>query len=254
MGGMNRPTSGARSEGRLETGGAPFQLYSLATPNGQKVGILLEEIGLPYDAHVIRIARLQQFTSGFVAINPNSKIPAAVDLEPVDGGRPVRLFESASIMLYLAEKYGKFIPSCPRKKAECMNWIMWQTSGQGPMTGNFGHFFVYAPDDKVAARKYGVARYGMEVQRLCSTLDRHLSGGREFICGSEYTIADMCILPWFDLIRKNGYTHGNGVAARDFLNLAQYKHANAWADRLCSRVEVQRGMLVCRGEGKPWLF
>ena len=255
MGGMNCPTAGARSEGRLEIGAAPFQLYSLSTPNGQKVGILLEELGIPYDAHVIRIAQLQQFTTGFVDVNPNSKIPAAVDRCPVDGGgAPLRLFESASIMLYLAEKYGRFLPSCPRKRAECMNWVMWQTSGQGPMTGNFGHFFVYAPDDKGVAREYGVARYGMEVQRLCSTLDRHLSGcGGDFICGDEYTIADMIILPWFDVIRKKGYTHSNGVAARDFLNLAQYKHANAWADRLCVRPEVQRGMLVCRGVGKPWL-
>ena len=169
--------------------------------NGQKVGILLEEIGLPYDAHVIRIARLQQFTSGFVAINPNSKIPAAVDLEPVDGSRPVRLFESASIMLYLAEKYGKFIPSCPRKKAECMNWIMWQTSGQGPMTGNFGHFFVYAPDDKW---QHASMEWPDTGWRFSACVRRWivLSGGREFICGSEYTIADMCILPWFDLIRE----------------------------------------------------
>ena len=122
------------------------------------------------------------------------------------------------------------------------------------MTGNFGHFFVYAPGDKGAAREYGVARYGMEVQRLCSTLDLHLSrNGGDFICGDEYTIADMIILPWYDVIRKKGYTHSNGVATRDFLNMAQYKHANAWADRLCARKEVQRGMLVCRGVGKPWL-
>ena len=264
MGGMNRPTAGPRSQQplMLKRGPTTFQLYSLATPNGQKVGILLEELGIAYDAHVIRIARMEQFSEGFVNINPNSKIPAAVDYEPggnnmvVDGNnnQPIRLFESASIMLYLAEKYGRFLPQCPRKRAECMNWVMWQTSGQGPMTGNFGHFFVYAPDDKGPAREYGVARYGMEVQRLCSTLDKHLSEtDGDFICGHEYTIADMICFPWFDLIRKKGYVHNSGVAARDFLKLSQYEHANAWADRMCKRAEVQRGMLVCRGVGKPWL-
>lgn len=254
MGGMNRPTSGARSEKALEIGQAPFQLYSLATPNGQKCGILLEELKIPYDAHVVNIARLEQFTSGFVKINPNSKIPAAVDLMPRDGGPPLRLFESASIMVYLAEKYDRFIPKTPRERAECLSWVMWQIAGQGPMTGNFGHFFVYAPDDQGPAREYGVSRYGMEVQRLCSTLDQHLrDNDGDYICGHNYTIADMIIFPWFDLIRKKGYTHHSGVAARNFLNVAQYKHANAWADHLCSRVEVQRGMLVCRGVGKPWL-
>ena len=145
MWGMNRPTSGERSETELEVGIASFQLYSLATPNGQKVGILLEELKVPYDAHVVNIGRLEQFTKGFVSVNPNSKIPAAMDLAPLDGGPPLRLFESCSIMLYLAEKCGRYIPKDPRKRAECINWIMWQMAGQGPMTGNYGHFFVYAP-------------------------------------------------------------------------------------------------------------
>ena len=252
MGGMNRPTTGKRSEEELTVGSAPFQLYSLATPNGQKVGILLEELKIPYDAHVINIGRLQQFTKGFVESNPNSKIPACMDHSPVDGGDPLRLFESGSIMLYLAEKYGKFIPQDPRKRVECMNWVMWQMAGQGPMTGNYGHFMVYAPGDKGAAREYGVARYGMEVQRLCDTLDKHLEG-KNYICGDEYTIADMICFPWFDIIRGKGYTHSNGVAARNFLNMKQYKHANRWADQLQKRPAVARGMLVCRGSPKPWL-
>ena len=252
MGGMNRPTTGKRSEEELTVGSAPFLLYSLATPNGQKVGILLEELKIPYDAHVINIGRLQQFTKGFVESNPNSKIPACMDHSPVDGGDPLRLFESGSIMLYLAEKYGKFIPQDPRKRVECMNWVMWQMAGQGPMTGNYGHFMVYAPGDKGAAREYGVARYGMEVQRLCDTLDKHLEG-KNYICGDEYTIADMICFPWFDIIRGKGYTHSNGVAARNFLNMKQYKHANRWADQLQKRPAVARGMLVCRGSPKPWL-
>ena len=252
MGGMNRPTTGARSESPLLVGSSPFQLYSLATPNGQKVGILLEELGVPYDAHVVSIGRLEQFTQGFVQANPNSKIPAAMDHAPVDGGPPLRLFESGAIMLYLANKHGRFIPQDPRKRAECMNWVMWQMAGQGPMTGNFGHFMVYAPGDKGAAREYGVARYGMEVQRLCDTLDKHLEG-RQYICDDEYTIADMICFPWFDIVRGKGYTHTNGVAARNFLNMKQYTHANRWADRMAARPEVQRGMLVCRGKPKPWL-
>jgi len=252
MGGMNRPTSGQRNDDELNVGTAPFQLYSLATPNGQKVGILLEELGIQYDAHVINIGRLQQFTKGFVAANPNSKIPAAFDHAPVDGGEPVRLFESGAMMVYLAEKYERFLPQDPRQKAECMNWVMWQMAGQGPMTGNFGHFMVYAPGEKGKAREYGVARYGMEVQRLCDTLDQHLQD-KTYMCGEEYTIADMIIFPWFDIVRGKGYTHTNGVAARDFLNVKQYKHANRWADRMHARPEVRRGMLVCRGTPKPWL-
>jgi GSH-dependent disulfide-bond oxidoreductase len=132
MGGMNRPTSGKRSEEELPIGSAHFQLYSLATPNGQKIGILLEELDIPYDAHVINIGRLQQFTKGFVGVNPNSKIPAAMDHAPVDGGHPLRLFESGAMMLYLAEKYGKFFPQNPRKRAECMNWVMWQMAPLNP--------------------------------------------------------------------------------------------------------------------------
>eukprot|EP00658_Telonema_sp_P-2_P006099 TRINITY_DN12320_c0_g1_i1.p1 TRINITY_DN12320_c0_g1~~TRINITY_DN12320_c0_g1_i1.p1 ORF type:complete len:172 (-),score=35.31 TRINITY_DN12320_c0_g1_i1:233-748(-) len=139
------------------------------------------------------------------------------------------------------------------KRQECINWVMWQMAGQGPMSGNFGHFMVYAPDDACEARTYGVTRYGMEVQRLCSVLDQQLQG-KQFICGDEYTIADMMCLPWFDQIRQGkGYLHANGVNAAQFLSVSQYQNANRWADQLLARPQVQRGMLVCRKYGKPWL-
>lgn len=199
---------------------------------------------------VINIGVGDQFTSGFVAVNPNSKIPAAVDLNG-PGGKAVDLFESASIMLYFAEKTGRFIPSDPATRAECMNWLFWQMGGLGPMCGNFGHFMVYAPDDKVETRDYGVARYGMEVQRLCSVLDQHLST-RNYLVGEEYSIADMASFPWFNQLRI-GYKHSSGITAKDFLSIDQYKHANAWADRIAERPAVKRGLLVCSGGvGKPW--
>jgi len=250
---INRPTAGARSPDPVPRGEAAFQLYSLATPNGQKIGILLEELGVDYDAFVVNIGKGEQFSQGFVAVNPNSKIPCGVDHAPGDAGAPVNLFESASMMLYLADKHARFIPSGARQRAECMNWLMWQMAGQGPMTGNFGHFMVYAPGDKVETRDYGVARYGMEVQRLCSVLDQHLAS-RTYLCNEEYTIADMAVLPWFQMLRTpKGYLHPTGVGAKDFLSVAQYTHAARWADKLMTRPEVQRGLLVCRKHGKPWL-
>eukprot|EP00511_Aplanochytrium_stocchinoi_P001151 CAMPEP_0204825868 /NCGR_PEP_ID=MMETSP1346-20131115/3666_1 /ASSEMBLY_ACC=CAM_ASM_000771 /TAXON_ID=215587 /ORGANISM="Aplanochytrium stocchinoi, Strain GSBS06" /LENGTH=291 /DNA_ID=CAMNT_0051953643 /DNA_START=133 /DNA_END=1008 /DNA_ORIENTATION=+ len=248
--GINRPTAGARDDKSVDVGAAPFQLYSLATPNGQKAGILLEELDIPYDAHVINIGRGMQFSKGFVDINPNSKIPAATDTV---NGKKLNLFESGSIMFYLAEKYNKFIPPKEEieKRASCMNWMNW-AQVQAFVTGNYGHFFVYAPDNEVGARNYGVNRYGMEVQRLCSVLDQHLANNK-YMCGDQYTIADMACLPWFDLLRKQGYHHKDGVKTMDFLRMKQYKHANRWADMLCERPEVQRGMLVTRGHPKPWL-
>lgn len=153
--GINKPTAGARVEKAVLVGDAALQLYSLATPNGQKVGIILEELGIEYDAWVTNIGRGEQFTSGFVEINPNSKIPCAVDREPADGGPAVKLFESGAILVYLAEKYNRFIPQDARQRAQCMSWLMWQMAGQGPMTGNFGHFFVYAPGNQVSTRNYG---------------------------------------------------------------------------------------------------
>ncbi len=172
--GLNSPTAGPRTPEPLPRGAAPFQLYSVATPNGQKIGIVLEELGVDYDAHYISLAG-QQFSQGFYDVNPNSKIPAAVDNSGSRNGLPeVRLFESGSIAMYLAEKHGRFIPRDPVRRAECLSWVFWQVGGQGPMVGNFGHFMVYAPPNANEARSYGVARYGMEVQRLCSVLDLHL--------------------------------------------------------------------------------
>lgn len=201
---------------------------------------------------VIQISKGDQFTSGFVAVNPNSKIPAAIDREGANG-TPVRLFESASILQYFAEKHGKFIPSDPERRAECFNWVYWQMGGFGPMCGQFGHFFVYAPPEMLQARSYGVARYGMEVQRLCSVLDKHLDG-REFILDDEYSIADMVIFPWFHCLMKY-YKHASGVNAYEFLNLEQYQNIMAWVERLLERPAVQRGLTVCGwdGVGKPWL-
>jgi len=249
---VNAPTAGPRKQQPLPQGSAPLQLYSLATPNGQKISILLEELGVAYDAWPITIAAGEQFTSGFVELNPNSKIPALRDLEGPDN-KPLNLFESGAIMLYLAEKFGRFIPRDPRKRAECLCWVFWQVGGQGPMTGNFGHFMVYAPENKHEARDYGVARYGMEVQRLCSVLDRHLSDGRQFIVGEEYTIADMICVTWINTLRRF-YEHPSGIGAREFLSIDCYKYINAWADRLFERPAVRRGMRVCsNGVGKPWL-
>jgi GST-like protein len=186
-----------------------------------------------------------------VAVNPNSKIPALVDKVGIDG-KSVNLFESASIVIYFAEKYGKFISSDPLLRYETLNWIFWQMAGQGPMTGNFGHFMVYAPADKIETRDYGVARYGMETQRLLSVLDNHLNG-REYMVGEEYSIADIVIFPWFQHLRV-GYKHPSGVAAKDFLSVDSYSHANRWADKILARPAVQRGLTVCSNAGaKPWL-
>ncbi|KXS20191.1 glutathione S-transferase [Gonapodya prolifera JEL478] len=257
---INAPTAGARTVQELPKGSAPLQLYSLATPNGQKVGIILEELAeagikeADYDAFVIRLNG-EQFTSGFVGVNPNSKIPALVDTKPSDGGEPVNLFESANIVLYLAEKHKFLMPEDSRKKAEVMNWVFWQMAGQGPMTGNFGHFFVYAPADKVEARNYGVARYGMEVLRLSDVLEKHLADGRSYLLGEDYTIADVVVFPWFNTLHR-GYAHKSGMTAATFLNVDRFPKLNAWRDRLLARPAVQRGITVCRGTdgvGKPWL-
>lgn len=192
-----------------------------------------------------------QFGSDFVGVNPNSKIPALVDKEGPDG-KPINVFESGSMMIYLAEKYGRFLPEDRRLRAECMNWVFWQMGGLGPMCGNYGHFMVYAPADQVQARDYGVARYGMEVQRLCSVLDQHLAG-RTFMVGEQYTIADMIIFTWFNQL-LTGYKHPSGVNAREFLSMDKYENAVAWSQRLAQREQVKRGLVVCTdGKGKPWL-
>lgn len=248
---INSPTAGARTSFDYPapvTG--PFQLYSLATPNGHKVGILLEELEIPYDAHIVNIMKGDQFTSGFVNANPNSKIPAAIDFDGPDG-KPISLFESGSIMYYLCRKHRKFLPSDPRLEQECMNWLFWQMAGQGPMLGNFGHFMVYAPDHEVATRNYGVARYGMETMRIADVLDKHLQG-KTYIVGEQYTVADMACMPWA-LQMFRGYKHPSGIAAMDFLSADKYVNIKAWLERLLERPAVQRGLKVCSSSPKPWL-
>lgn len=249
---INSPTAGARLEKDLPVGNAPIQLYSLATPNGQKASIILEELGIDYDAHVVHIGKGEQFTSGFVAVNPNSKIPALVDREG-PGGESVNLFESGAIVLYFAEKYKRFLPEDPRLKAEVMNWVFWQMGCQGPFTGQFGHFFVYGPGNAHAPRDYGTSRYGMEAQRLCSVLDQHLAT-RTYMVGEEYTIADIMIFPWVNLL-YTGYKHSSGIGANEFLSMDQYKNLKVWADRIGAREAVKRGLQVCHWENgaKPWL-
>jgi len=249
---INSPKAGSRTQVELPVGNAPIQLYSLATPNGNKVGIMLEELGIDYDAHVVLLSGAQ-FGSGFVTVNPNSKIPALKDKQGPDG-QPIEVFESGSILFYLAEKYGKFLPKDGRKRQDVMNWLFWQMAGQGPMAGQFGHFMVYAPADQHAARNYGVARYGMETQRLCSVLDQHLAG-KTFMVGEEFTIADMAIFPWFNQLRK-GYKHASGISAAEFLSVeTNYPNAVAWANRIGERPGVVRGLQVCsfNGVAKPWL-
>lgn len=251
----NAPTAGSQSIRSLPIGSESFQYYSLATPNGQKPAILLEELNLPYDAHKISLNG-EQFQSGFVELNPNSKIPAAIDLNGPNG-KTVKLFESVSIMVYLAEKTQQFIPSDPILRSEVMNWLFWQVGGQGPITGAcFGHFFAYAPEDQHAARDYALGRYGMEVQRLCSVLNNHLAT-RTYLVGEEYTIADMACFPWFQTGLRTGYKTKSGLTACEFLSIEEnYPHVVAWADRILARPAVQRGLRVCSFSSenpKPWL-
>jgi GST-like protein len=251
----NSATSGARREQSLPVGNAKLQLYSLATPNGQKVSIMLEELGVDYDAHVINIGAnaLDQFTSGFVEINPNSKIPALVDLDGFDGEKTIT-FESAAVVYYLAEKFNKFYPASLKLRNEIRSWIFWQMAGQGPMSGNFGHFMVYAPPDQIEARNYGVARYGMETKRLCHVLDTHLKG-KTYMVGEEYSIADIICFPWANQLTK-GYVHSNGVGANQFLSVEEsYPNMIKWVNLIRERPAVQRGLVVCSfsGVGKPWL-
>ena len=251
---INAPTAGARADVPLPCGDNRVQLYSLSTPNGIKVSILLEELGLDYDAHKINIMNGMQFHSGFVDVNPNSKIPAAIDMDGPDG-KPMHLFESAAIMTYFADKHDRYnFSSNARARQEMMQWIYFQMANQGPVTGNFGHFFVYAPEDKCETREYGTARYGMEVQRICDVMDKHMEG-RSYFVNEEYSLADMALFPWFDQLRK-GYVHKSGIAAATFLSVDKYANLNRWADVLLRREAVQRGVQVCsweREDTKPWL-
>jgi len=231
---MNRATAGARSEEELPRGTHDLQLYSLGTPNGMKVTILLEELGVEYDAWKINISDLKQFTSGFVKVNPNSKIPAMYDYGP-DAEDPIRLFESGSILMYLSEKFGgQFVPKDLRAKAECMNWLMWQMGSGSIFGGGFGHFYKYAPI-KV---QYCIDRYSMDVKRLLDVLEQHLAeGSKKFVCGEEYTIADMAIMPWVKCLDW-------GYSAGKFLQVDSYKNVDRWMQTIAERKAVKRGLRV----------
>ena len=243
---INRPTSGAQTEKPLPVGKHPLQLYSLATPNGQKVTILLEELlaaghtGAEYDAWLINIGKGDQFGSGFVDINPNSKIPALMDHAPKDGGQPIRLFESASIMTYLADKFGAFLPSETRARAETLNWLFWQMGSAPFLGGGFGHFYAYAP----IKIQYAIDRYAMEVKRQLDVLDRHLADN-QFMAGADYTIADMAIWPWYGRLALDQSYPDAGT----FLQTQEYTHVLRWAKQLGERPAVQRGSIVNKTSG-----
>jgi GST-like protein len=241
---INRPTAGATHDKELPVGRHPLQLYSLATPNGVKVTVMLEELlaaghsGAEYDAWLIRINEGDQFGSGFVAANPNSKIPALVDRS---GDTPVRVFESGSILVYLAEKFGAFLPTEPAARAECLSWLFWQM-GAGPLLGGgFGHFYAYAPT-KI---EYAIDRYAMEVKRQLDVLDRRLAES-EYVAGADYTIADMAIWPWYGALVK-----GLAYDAGTFLQVHEYKNVLRWTDQIAERPAVKRGRMVNRVMGAP---
>ncbi len=212
-----------------------IQLYSLATPNGQKVSIALEEMNLPYDAHIIDIKKGEQFTKKFISINPNSKIPAIVDPNG-DHGKPLSIMESGAILLYLAEKTKQFISSDPAQRSKELQWLFWQVGGLGPMFGQFGHFTVYA--DKKHDLSYGESRYETETKRLLKVLDTQLSKSQH-IAGAELSIADFAIMPW--VIGLDVFYH-----ARDRLGLSEYHHISRWCTELLSRPGVQKGMNICK--------
>jgi GST-like protein len=239
---INRPVSGATHEAPLPIGRHPLQLYSLATPNGVKVTIMLEELlaagnsGAEYDAWLIRIQEGDQFGSGFVEINPNSKIPALVDRS---GPHPRRVFESGSILLYLAEKFGAFLPKDADARTEALNWLFWQVGSAAFLGGGFGHFYAYAP----VKFEYPINRYAMEVKRQFDVVDRHLDKNT-FMAGSEYSIADMALWPWYAaLVRDNAYD------AAEFLDLASYTHVGRWVEMIAQRPAVKRGRMVNRTYG-----
>ena len=235
---INRPTAGATHDKALPVGKHPLQLYSLATPNGQKVAIMLEELlalghaGAEYDAWPIRIGEGDQFSSGFVAINPNSKIPALVDRS---GAEPVRVFESGSILIYLAEKFGEFLPSSGPKRAETLNWLSWQMGAAPFLGGGFGHFFAYAP----TKQEYPINRYAMETKRQLDVLNRRLAE-HEFIAGADYSIADIAIWPWYGGIALGRSYEGADV----FLSTREYDHLQRWAKAIDARPAVRRGRIV----------
>ena len=242
---INRPVSGPTHDKELPVGKHPLQLYSLATPNGVKVTVLLEELlatghsGAEYDAWLINIQEGAQFGSGFVSVNPNSKIPALLDRS--DAAHPVRVFESGAILLHLAEKFGAFVPAGGAARAECLSWLFWQM-GSGPfLGGGFGHFYAYAPEKF----EYPIDRFAMEVKRQMDVLDKRLAQ-HEYIAGSDYTIADMAIWPWYGALAK-----GQLYDAGEFLQVHEYTHVVRWADQIAQRPAVQRGRKVNRTWGEP---
>jgi GST-like protein len=244
---INRPIAGATHEKRLPAGRHPLQLYSLATPNGVKVTVMLEELlaaghtGAEYDAWVIKIREGEQFGSGFVEINPNSKIPALVD---TSGPKPTRVFESGAILLYLADKFGAFVPQDPSERAECLSWLFWQMGSAPYLGGGFGHFFAYAP----SRMEYPINRYTMEVKRQLDVLDRNLAD-RRFVCGDAYTIADMAIWPWYGVLTTGALYSGEGYNAAEFLDAASYRNVVRWTEEIGARPAVRRGRMVNRISG-----
>jgi len=238
---INRPIAGPTHEKALPVGKHPLQLYSLATPNGQKVTILLEELleagkDAEYDAWLIRIGDGDQFGSGFVSVNPNSKIPALMDHS---ASPPRRVFESGSILVYLAEKFGAFLPADPARRTETLNWLFWQMGSAPLLGGGFGHFFAYAPEKF----EYAINRYAMEAKRQLDVLDRQLAE-HEFIAGEDYTIADMAIWPWY-----GGVVLGRAYDAAEFLDVQSYRHVLRWAKQIDERPAVKRGQMVNKANG-----
>ncbi|MGQ0598421.1 glutathione-dependent disulfide-bond oxidoreductase [Aquabacterium sp.] len=241
---INRPIAGPTHEKALPVGKHPLQLYSLATPNGVKVTVMLEELlalghsGAEYDAWLISINEGQQFGSGFVAVNPNSKIPALMDHS---GDTPVRVFESGAILLYLAEKFGAFLPTTLPQRAECLSWLFWQMGSAPFLGGGFGHFYAYAP----IKIEYAIDRYAMEVKRQLDVLNRRLAES-PYLAGDEYTIADIAVWPWYGALVK-GQIYGAG----EFLQVQDYIHVVRWADQIAQRPAAQRGRKVNRTWGEP---
>src|SRR5258707_1059574 len=240
---INRPIAGPTHDKELPVGKHPFQLYSLATPNGVKVTVMFEELlaagfsGAEYDAWLIRING-DQFGSGFVAVNPNSKIPALMDRS---GQRPIRVFESGAILIYLAEKFGAFLPTEPAARARCMSWLMWQMGSAPYLGGGFGHFYAYAPT-KI---EYAIDRFAMEVKRQMDVLDRRLAES-QYLGGTQYTIADMAVWPWYGALAK-----GLIYEAGEFLQVAEYQNVQRWTDAIAERPAVKRGRMVNRIVGDP---
>jgi GSH-dependent disulfide-bond oxidoreductase len=241
---INRPVAGATHDKDLPVGRHPLQLYSLGTPNGVKVTVMLEELlelghaGAEYDAWLIPISEGAQFGSGFVAVNPNSKIPALLDRS---GPQPVRVFESGAILLYLAEKFGAFLPEDGAARAECLSWLFWQMGSAPFLGGGFGHFYAYAP----AKIEYAIDRYAMEVKRQLDVLDRRLAETR-YIAGDTYTVADMAIWPWYGALAK-GQLYGAG----EFLQVQSYAHVLRWTNDIAQRPAAKRGRMVNRTWGEP---